>query len=96
VNNAISNDSQPASSCHQPLLCPLSRVQAGTAVRIKQVAGSPEVTNRLREMGFCEEQCIRLIASQPHFICQVCHARIGIHSQLADQILVEPLNRWVA
>lgn len=77
--------------CPQPLLCPLSRVQAGSAVRIKQLSTSPEMTVRLREMGFCEEQCIRLISRQSSFLCQVCQARVGISSQLADLILVEPL-----
>ncbi len=80
-----------AAHCPQPFLCPLSSVRAGTSVRIKQLSASPEVTHRLREMGFCEEQCIRLISHQSNVICQVCHARIGINSKLAEQILVEPI-----
>ncbi|MDQ6630222.1 MAG: ferrous iron transport protein A [Verrucomicrobiota bacterium] len=79
-----------ASNCSQ-LLCPLNRVRAGVSVRIKQLSASPEVTHRLREMGFCEEQCIRLISRHSNIICQVCHARIGINSKLAEQILVEPI-----
>jgi ferrous iron transport protein A len=75
-----------------PYLCPLSRVVAGTAVRIKQLSAPPEVSKRLREMGFCEEQQIRLVSRQANVICQVCNARLGISSQLADIILVEPLN----
>ena len=70
---------------------PLSDVQAGSSVRIKHVSGSPEITNRLREMGFCEEQKIRLISRHTHVICQVCHARLGISTKLAEQIMVEPL-----
>jgi Fe2+ transport system protein FeoA len=61
------------------------------SVRIKHLSASPEVSVRLREMGFCEEQCIRLISRQSNYICQVCHARIGINSQLADKIFVEPI-----
>ena len=64
----------------------------GSFVRIKQVSASPEITSRLREMGFCEEQKIRLISRQSNIICQVCHARLGISTQLADKILVEPLH----
>ena len=79
--------------CPQPFLCPLSRVNAGVAVRIKQLPASPEVTHRLREMGFCEEQKIKLLSRQSSLICQVCHARIGISARLAEQILVEPLTR---
>ncbi len=39
-------------------LCPLNRVKAGVAVRIKQLCASPEVASRLREIGFGEEQII--------------------------------------
>jgi ferrous iron transport protein A len=71
---------------------PLSDVQAGSSVRIKLVSASPEITSRLREMGFCEEQKIRLISQHTHVICQVCHARLGISRQLAEKIMVEPLT----
>ena len=43
-------------------------------------------------MGFCEDQKIRLISRQSSLICQVCHARLGISSQLAEKIFVEPLT----
>ena len=79
--------------CPQPFLCPLSRVNTGVAVRIKQLSTSPEVTHRLREMGFCEEQKIKLLSRQTNLICQVCNARLGISARLADKILVEPLSR---
>jgi Fe2+ transport system protein FeoA len=72
-------------------VCPLSRVKAGVAVRIKQLCATPEVQNRLRELGFCEDQIIRLLTSQTNFICQVCNARLAISEQLAKIILVEPL-----
>ena len=78
--------------CPQPFICPLSDVRAGTAVRIKQLSASPEVTHRLREMGFCEEQKIRLLAQQANIICQVCNVRLGISLQLAQKIMVEPLS----
>ena len=73
-------------------VCPLSRVRAGVAVRIKQLCASPEMQNRLRELGFCEDQIIRLLTSQTNFICQVCNARLAISEQLARTILVEPLR----
>lgn len=72
-------------------LCPLSRVQAGVAVRVKQLCASPEVQNRLREIGFCEDQVVRLITSRNNLICQVCNARLAISEQLARMILVEPI-----
>jgi Fe2+ transport system protein FeoA len=76
-------------------LCPLSRVKAGVAVRIKQLCASPDLQNRLRELGFCEDQIIRLLTSQTNFICQVCNARLAISEQLAQLILVEPLRAQV-
>jgi ferrous iron transport protein A len=75
--------------------CPLSRVKAGVAVRIKQLCASPEVQNRLRELGLCEDQIIKLLTSQTNFICQVCNARLAISEQLAQLILVEPLRATV-
>ena len=78
--------------CPQPFICPLSDVRAGTAVRIKQLSAPPEVSHRLREMGFCEEQKIRLLAQHTNVICQVCNVRLGISTQLAERILVEPLQ----
>lgn len=82
-----------AETCAQPAVCPLSRVRVGTSVRIKQLTAPPEITNRLRELGFCEEQKIRLLAQQANVICQVCNVRLGISAQLAEQIMVEPLPR---
>jgi Fe2+ transport system protein FeoA len=72
-------------------LCPLNRVKAGLAVRIKRLCASPQVASRLRELGFGEEQIIRLITSQANVICLVCNARMAISAQLAQAILVEPL-----
>lgn len=77
-------------------VCPLARVQAGVAVRIKQLCASPEMQTRLRELGFCEEQIIRLLTSRNNFICQVCNTRLAISQQLAQVILVEPLRPAVA
>lgn len=77
--------------CAGPEVCPLSRVKAGSTVCIKQLATAPDVTDRLRELGFCEEQQIKLLARQSNLICQVCNARLGISQELADSILVETL-----
>jgi len=75
--------------CAGGVLCPLSRVEAGSLVCIKELAAAPEVSHRLRELGFCEEQQIRVVACQSSFICQVCNARLGISKKLADSILVQ-------
>jgi Fe2+ transport system protein FeoA len=77
--------------CAGPKVCPLSRVQAGTTVCIKQLSTAPELKERLRELGLCEDQRIKVVACESTFICQVCNARFGISEQLADAILVETI-----
>ena len=83
-------------ACAQPGICPLSCVQAGTVVCIKQLAASADVMSRLREMGFCEEQQIKLIRREGNLICQVCNARLGISAKLAESILVQPMSGRLA
>jgi len=77
--------------CAGPAVCPLSHVREGATVCIKQLSTAPDVTDRLREMGLCEEQKIRVVARESSFICQVCNARLGISPELADAIWVEAL-----
>jgi len=72
-------------------ICPLSRIRAGVAVRIKQICAAPEVQHRLREIGLGEDQIVRLLTSQANFICLVCNTRLAISEQLAQLILVEPV-----
>lgn len=76
--------------------CSLSCVKAGVTVRIKQLCAAPEVQERLRDLGFCEDQIIRLVTSQTNFICQVCNARLAISEQLARLIMVEPVPATVS
>jgi Fe2+ transport system protein FeoA len=92
-SRTMSEPSSVEAECRQPFICPLSKVRAGTAVRIKQLSAPSDVTHRLREMGFCEEQKIKLLSQQTNVICQVCNVRVGISAQLAERILVEPLAR---
>lgn len=77
-------------SCQHPGLCPLTRVQAGSTVRIRRLMAPEAVMQRLREIGLCENRVIRLLASQANLICQVCGSRLGISVQLGEAILVEP------
>ena len=81
-----------ASSSGQPALHPLSAVTAGVSVRIRQLSASPEVSQRLRELGFCEDQRVKLLSRNPNLICQVCNARLGISTQLAGLIWVEHIK----
>jgi len=72
-------------------LSPLHQVKEGREVRIRELSAPPEVTCRLREIGLCEGQIIRLVSRQSNIICQVCNARLALNSQLAGMILVEAL-----
>jgi ferrous iron transport protein A len=74
-----------------PDCCPLSKVRAGTSVRIKQLLASPDLCQRLRELGLCEEQRIKLLLRDRSVVCQVCNVRLGLSGRLADSIWVEPL-----
>jgi len=77
--------------CTHADTCPLSHVKAGITVCIKEHTSPPEVTNRLREMGLCEEQHIRLVSHATNIICQVCNARLGLSRKLAETIMVQPV-----
>ena len=78
--------------CAGPSVCPLSHVAAGTTVCIKKLTASPELRDRLRELGLGEEQRIKLLSSKANVICQVCNARLALSEKLARAILVEPLS----
>jgi Fe2+ transport system protein FeoA len=71
----------------------MTQVDAGTSVRIKQLSMPPEISHRLREMGLCEEQKVKLLTQNASIICQVCNARLGISPELARNILVEPISQ---
>lgn len=73
-------------------MCPLSKVEPGTTVCIKHLRAAPELTERLRELGFCEQQRIKLVSRNSSYICQVCNARLGISEKVAESILVEALS----
>lgn len=79
--------------CPDPATCPLSAVEAGTVVCIKQLTAQQNVVDRLRELGLGEEQRVRLVSRHPSLICQVCNARVALSQELAKAILVEPLNK---
>ena len=79
--------------CTEAVTCPLSTVEAGTVVCVKQLTAQPDVIDRLREMGLGEQQRIRLISRHPSLICQVCNARVALSQDLAKAIMVEPLRK---
>jgi len=97
---AVKTDSKPCETldgaCVEPGVCPLTRVAAGTEVCIKQLAASPELRARLRELGMGEQRRIKLLSRQSNLICQVCNARFGLSEEVAESIWVEPVPRDTA
>ncbi|MFN3648671.1 MAG: ferrous iron transport protein A [Armatimonadota bacterium] len=79
------------SSTGEPTMIALSAVRPGSAVRIRKLEGQPELCLRLREMGFCEDSVIRCLQASPSCVCLIQHSRVGLSSQIARQILVEPV-----
>jgi Fe2+ transport system protein FeoA len=70
----------------------LDTVQPGKMVRIKKLCAGDETDCRLREIGVCEGQIIRLIARHSSLICQVCNTRLALNAGLGRAILVEALS----
>jgi ferrous iron transport protein A len=67
----------------------LAEIPAGEEVFIAELNSQPEMCNRLREMGFCEDARIKCVDNNgAMLICQVCNSRIGINQTLARQISV--------
>ncbi|MBL9175511.1 MAG: ferrous iron transport protein A [Verrucomicrobiales bacterium] len=67
-------------------------MRAGCVVIIKRLTATAEVNQRLREMGFGEEQRVKVITLQNNVLCQVCNARLGLSAKLAETILVEQVG----
>ena len=80
-------------ACSGGTLCPLNHVADGTTVCVRELVASPEVQDRLRELGLGETQRVKLVSRQNSVICQVCNARVALSEQLAKAILVEPLPK---
>ena len=69
----------------------LAAVRPGSSVRIRKLDAQPEICNRLREMGFCEDSIVQCLQTGASCVCRIHHAKIGLSGQLAASILVEPL-----
>lgn len=78
-------------ACPNKAICPLNQVKAGTVVCVRELAASPEISDRLREMGLREDSHVRLVSRQDSVICLVCNARVALSQKLAETILVEPV-----
>lgn len=89
MSEPLKGHSIPPEPTRQAALCPLNKVRAGCVVIIKQLTAAPETNQRLREMGFGEEQRVKVVTLQNNVLCQVCNARLGLSAKLAESILVQ-------
>jgi Fe2+ transport system protein FeoA len=78
--------------CAHADVCPLSHLEAGVCARIRRLAGADPVNDRLRELGFCEDQQVRILSRGGNLICQICNARLGLSEKIAASILVEKVD----
>jgi Fe2+ transport system protein FeoA len=69
----------------------LADAPLGKSVRISRLRSRPEVSVRLREMGFCEDALVRCVMkSHGNIICEILNTRIAMNGRLAGDILVSP------
>jgi Fe2+ transport system protein FeoA len=62
----------------------------GMRVRIRQLRHThPEMSTRLRELGFCEDAVVRcILRGNGNMICEIQNSRIGLDNNLASTIIV--------
>jgi Fe2+ transport system protein FeoA len=67
----------------------LSDAPIGAPVRIHRLTSRPEISTRLRELGFCENSIVRcLMRGHGNIICEVYDTRVGLNNVLASGIHV--------
>ncbi|HTR81152.1 MAG TPA: FeoA family protein [Bacteroidota bacterium] len=67
----------------------LTQIPVGRFARIHRLESEPEVSCRLREMGFCENAIVRLVVNgEGNLICEVCNTRVGLNHSISDDIIV--------
>ena len=76
--------------CGEPRTCSLAQASPGACLTVRELKAPADVAIRLRELGFCEQQRVRLLSKHTNVICQVCNVRLGISKDLASMIVVEP------
>src|SRR5262245_43251191 len=77
--------------CREPATCSLAQAATGDSLRVRELKAPAEIAIRLRELGFCEQQRVKLLSKHTNIICQVCNVRLGISKDLASMIVVEPI-----
>jgi ferrous iron transport protein A len=87
---------EPANNCCPQKLAPgrlaLTELPDGESGRVTGVSGHAELSQRLREMGFCESAVIQKIGGKRMLICELCGVRVALSNRAAENIQVEPIR----
>ena len=68
----------------------LNQVKVGCDVQIRVLSGPG--CDRLRDLGFCEELQLRKLSQGRNMICSIFGTRMAISRELAEQVLVSPVD----
>jgi ferrous iron transport protein A len=74
-------------------LLPLCQLPAGAMGRVRELTGTADFCQRVREMGIGESAFVTKIGGRGPFICQVNGTRVALSHGAAMCILVEELRR---
>jgi len=74
-------------------LLPLCQLPAGALGRVRELTGTVEFCQRVREMGFGELAFVRKVSGSRTILCQVNGTRLALSHAAAQSILVEQVSR---
>ncbi len=74
-------------------LLPLCQLPAGALGRVRELTGTTEFCQRVREMGFGELAFVRKVSGNGTILCQVNGTRLALSHAAAQSILVEQVSR---
>ena len=72
---------------------PLCQLPAGALGRVRELTGSNEFCQRVREMGFGELAFVTKVSGSTTILCQVNGTRLALSHAAAQHILVEQVSR---
>jgi ferrous iron transport protein A len=75
------------------LLLPLCQLPAGEMGRVRELSGTNDFCQRVREMGIGESTFVTKVGGRGPFVCQVNGNRIALSHDAAKCILVEKICR---
>jgi ferrous iron transport protein A len=79
----------PTREPFRPQRMRLTELPNGATGRVCELAGQPEVCQRLREMGVGESIIIERVSGQGTLLCHVSNTRLALSEGAAQHIVVE-------